>query len=107
MARYLLIESSSPWASGTTSDFYRLARDLAGQGHEVTVYLVQNGVLAARAAARESGLGEVTAQARVLADDFSLRERGIDAAALRPAVRPAPIETVADMLAEGVRAIWH
>ena len=107
MARYLLIESSSPWESGTTAEFYRLARDLAGQGHEVTLYLVQNGVLAARAGARESGLADVAAHARIVADDFSLRERGIAAALLRPSVRPGAIEAVADLLADGARAIWH
>ena len=107
MARYLLIESSSPWESGTAAEFYRLARDLAGQGHEITLFLVQNGVLAARAGAREAGLADLATRARILADDFSLRERGIAAADLRPPVRPAAIETVVDLLADGARAIWH
>jgi hypothetical protein len=107
VAQYLLIESSSPWGPGPTADFYRLARDLALQGHDVTLYLVQNGVLAARVGAREAGLADVAARVRILADDFSLRERGISAADLRPPVRPAPIETVADLLADGVRAVWH
>jgi len=107
VARYLLIESGGPWESGTTAGFYRLAQDLAGQGHEVTVYLVQNGVLAARAGAREVGLADVAAHARVFADDFSLRERGIAVRDLRASILPAGIEAVADMLADGVRAIWH
>jgi sulfur transfer complex TusBCD TusB component (DsrH family) len=105
--RYLLIESSSPWKSAETAEFYRLARDLALQGHEVTLYLVQNGVLAARAGAREAGLAEVSARVRVLADDFSMRERGISVGDLRAPVLPAGIEHVADLLAEGVRAVWH
>ena len=45
MARYLLIESSSPWESGTTVEFYRLARDLAtlvGQ-HDVPVRTLSYG----------------------------------------------------------------
>ena len=107
MERYLLIESRSPWESGATAEFYRLARDLAGQGHEVTLYLVQNGVLAARAGAREAGLADVASHARVLADDFSLRERGIAVKDLRATVKSGAIETVVDMLADGVRAIWH
>jgi len=107
MARYLLIESSSPWESGTTVEFYRLARDLAGQGHEVTLYLVQNAVLAARAGAREAGLADVATRVRILADDFSLRGRGIAAADLRPPVRPGAIDAMADLLADGARAIWH
>lgn len=107
MARYLLIESASPWASGTTAGFYRLAQDLVQEGHEVTLYLVQNGVLAARAGAREWGLAEVAARARVFADDFSLRERGIAVRDLRASILPAGIDAVADMVAGGVRTIWH
>ncbi len=107
MERYLLVESRSPWESGAAADFYRLARDLAGQGHEVTLYLVQNGVLAARAGAREAGLAEVASHARVVADDFSLRERGIAARDLRREVGPGAIDMIVDMLADGVRAVWH
>jgi sulfur transfer complex TusBCD TusB component (DsrH family) len=75
----------------------------------VTVFLVQNGVLATRAGARgahrpplaESGVC-------VLADDFSLRERGIEAGELSPGVRPASIETLVDLVVRpDTKTLWH
>jgi intracellular sulfur oxidation DsrE/DsrF family protein len=73
----------------------------------VTLFLVQNGVFPARRQA-PGGL-EALARARVevLADDFSLRERGIARDRLAAGVRAAPIETVIDRLAEGRKALWH
>jgi hypothetical protein len=107
MSRYILIQSKSPWESGDVGHFYALARELGERG-EVTFFLVQNGVMAARIGASDAGLdGILGGKVRVLADDFSLRERGIAAADLRPPVRPAAIDAVADLLADGVRAIWH
>src|SRR5260221_14544428 len=88
VARYLLIESGGPWESGTTAGFYRLAQDLAGQGHEVTGYLVQNGVLAPRAGAPEVGLADVAPHARVFPGDFSLPQRGNAVPDRRPATLP-------------------
>ena len=43
----------------------------------------------------------------VLADEFSLRERGIAAGKLTEGVRAAPLAMVVDQLAEGRKAIWH
>ena len=48
MARYVLIESRDPFESRDVPYYYGLANDLAAQGQEVTLFLVQNGVLAAR-----------------------------------------------------------
>lgn len=105
MSRYLLMASRSPWESAAGNEPYRLARDLAAAGHEVTLFLVQNGVLAARAGAHDAGLESVGA-ATVLADDFSLRERAIPSGGLRPGIRAAAIDVAADQIARGARAIW-
>jgi predicted peroxiredoxin len=43
----------------------------------------------------------------VLADEFSLRERGIAAGKLAEGVRSAPLSIVIDQLAEGRKALWH
>ena len=42
----------------------------------------------------------------VLADEFSLRERGI-AGGLTEGVASAPLDTVVDQLADGAKALWH
>jgi intracellular sulfur oxidation DsrE/DsrF family protein len=108
MASYLLIESRDPFTSGET-EFYRdLSRRLVAGGDQVTVFLVENGVLPARSGASGSGLSElVQAGVEVLADDFSLRERGIALDRLQPGVKPAAIELVIDRLAAGCKAVWH
>ena len=107
MADYLLIESRDPFeVAGTLTD-YETARELASAGESVTVYLVQNGVLPARPGARSEAFEALVASGvDVLADDFSLRERGIDATALLAGVRPVPIDHVVDRLAAGDRVIW-
>ena len=108
MAKYLLIESRDPFESKDVAYYYDLAAGLAREGNEVTLFLVQNGVLPARANARSEGLAEAAkAGVKVLADEFSLRERGIGAGGVAKGVKPAPIDTIIDALAAGGKALWH
>jgi len=108
MAKYLLIESRDPFESNDVGYFYDLAKALAADGNDVTLFLVQNGVFAARPSARSEMVNEVTAAGvTVLADEFSLRERGIRPDRLVAGVQPAPIDVVIDRLAEGCKALWH
>lgn len=105
---YLIIQSRDPFQSTEAQRCYDAAVSLASQGQKVTLFLVQNGVLAARRGAQSGPLEVLSAAGvEVLADDFSLRERGIAADRLCAGVRAAPIETVVDRLAEGRKAIWH
>jgi len=108
MAAYLLIESLDPFESRDSEHYWEMATGLAKGGDQVTVLLVQNGVLAARAGARVDGIGALTnAGVEVLAEDFALRERGIRADGLAPGVKVAPLETVLDHMAEGRKVLWH
>lgn len=108
MAKYLLIQSRDPFESNAVSYFYELAANLARQGNTVTLYLVQNGVLPARKGADAGGISQVAkAGVEVLADEFSLRERGIVSDRLVGEVKSAPLDTVVDQLAEGRKALWH
>ncbi len=108
MPRYLLIESRDPFECNNVSYFVDLASDLAKDGNEVTLFLVQNGVLPARLSARSELLrSAANAGVQVLADEFSLRERGIGANRLAPGVMPSPLDVVIDQLAEGRKALWH
>jgi len=45
---YLLIESRDPFESNDVLYYYELSKGLVEAGNEVTLFLVQNGVLAAR-----------------------------------------------------------
>jgi predicted peroxiredoxin len=106
MASYLLIESRDPFDSADTGFCRDLAMQLAGAGHKVTLFLVQNGVLPARAGARAPGFAELAqAGVEVLADEFSLRERAVER--LHPEVKASPIDVVVDRMADGSKVIWH
>jgi intracellular sulfur oxidation DsrE/DsrF family protein len=108
MPRYLLIESRDPFDSNDVHFCCGLARQLAAAKNEVTVFLVQNGVLPARSGARSDDLVKLTgAGVRVLADSFSLQERGIDERRLAAGIAAAPLDVVLDALAEGAKVIWH
>ena len=108
MTKYMLIESRDPFDSNDVAFSYELASGLAKAGHAVTLLLVQNGVLPARRGAKAEGLAAlIQAGVKVLADDFSLRERGITPARLAVGVEPAPIDVVIDHMAEGHKTLWH
>jgi hypothetical protein len=106
MNQYLLIESRDPFESNDVAYYFELARDLAASGNEVTLYLVQNGVLAARPSKKSSLLTALAgAGVSVVADDFSLAERGITR--LADGLRAQSIELVVDHLAAGHKTLWH
>ncbi len=109
MAKYLLIESRDPYEFLDVNYLYDLAGDLAKGGHQVTVFLVQNGVLPARQGAYSARLTNLAqGSVQVLADDFSLQERGIPAESLTRGVSAAPIDRIVDLLADSsTRALWH
>jgi len=106
MATYLLIESRDPFESNDVGYYYDLTRSLVDAGNEVTLFLVQNGVLAVRPSARSAALSALgKSGVKVLADDFSLKERGI--ANLIDGVKASPIDVVIDHLAAGHKTLWH
>jgi len=105
---YILIQSKSPWSSRGVTDFYGLAHQFASAGHHVTLFLVQNGVLGARREADDPGLRELaSASVRILADEFSLRERAIDKSLLVPSVSPGSMDAVVQLLAAGAKSLWN
>jgi len=107
MTDYLMIESRDPFDSSDVANFLALAEGLSKAGNKVTLFLVQNGVLPARHGARSAPLAVLAANGvEVLADDFSLGERGISTNRLLPGVKAAPLETVVDRLSGGCGALW-
>ena len=83
-----------------------MAKGLVEGGNQVTLFLVQNGVLPARPSAHSAALSALARSGvTVLADDFSLRERGI--AQLAEGVAATSIDVVVDDLAAGHKTLWH
>ncbi len=105
MEHYLLIESRDPFESNEVAYFYELSRNLADAGNTVT-FLVQNGVLAARSSAQSAALSAVCKSGvKLLADDFSLQERGITK--LADGIEAASIDVIVDHLEAGHKTLWH
>lgn len=72
----------------------------------MTFFLAQNGVLPARPSAHSGTLSALAKDGvTVLADDFSLQERGITQ--LAEGVTVSPIDVVVDHLAAGHKTLWH
>jgi predicted peroxiredoxin len=107
MSRYVFIETRDPFESRDTRFIEETAVQVKERGHEVMVFLVQNGVLAARMNAQRLGrLAE--AGVAILADDLSLRERGIKPGDLASGVQEAGIEALVDAIVqENTKALWH
>jgi sulfur relay (sulfurtransferase) complex TusBCD TusD component (DsrE family) len=109
MSHYVFIESRDPFESRDTRFVEETATALKRRGHEVTVFLLQNGVLASRQNARDNSLARmVAAGVSLLVDDFSLCERGIQPADLRPGIKRSGMEQLVDALVqENTKAVWH
>ena len=108
MNSYVLIGSEDPFSASPGGGVHGLASSLADNGDDVTVYLVQNGVLACRASSSAAGdIAALAERADVLADDFSLRERGIAAGDVVAGVRVTGIDALVDAVTEeDRRVLW-
>ncbi len=106
MGSYLIIESRDPFGSADAD--YGAATALADHGDDVTVYLVQNGVLATREASTAAGaIGQLAGKVSLLADDFSLRERGITDDEIVDGVSVSSMDALVDLIADdGRKVIW-
>jgi predicted peroxiredoxin len=109
MTNYVFIESRDPFESKDTQFVEETAAALKQLGNQVTVFLVQNGVLACRRKADDPYLAKlVKAGVTVLADDFSLYERGIRSEELVHEVRISSIEFLVEALVQvKTKAVWH
>lgn len=108
MANYLFIESRDPFTDRTLRDHLQLMEELAVDKHQVDLYLVQDAVLLGR---RDVGTGELETLAergvRVHADDFSLLQRGVDEAEIKPFCSVSPISRVVEALELEYKVIWN
>jgi predicted peroxiredoxin len=108
MSQYLFIDSRDAFESRDTEFVVATTGALRREGNDVTLFLVSNGVMAARRNARERYLSAIAAAGvTILADEFSLVERGIRGDELHAAIRTSDIDAIVDMLASGAKVIWH
>ena len=107
MTNYVLIESRDPFESRDTEFVEQTALAIKERGNPVTVFLVQNGVFAGRN--NNSGLRRLAeAGVILLADDLSLRERGITTEELTQGIQASGIDRLVDAITQAnTKAIWH
>lgn len=109
MSDYVFIESRDPFESRDIQFVVETAMVLRQRGHAVTVFLIQNGALAARRNASGSALPRLAqAGVQVLADDFSLLERGVMKMELGTHIQESNIDKLVDLIVQsGVKTVWH
>ncbi|MTI13165.1 DsrE family protein [Sansalvadorimonas verongulae] len=107
MSNFTFILSQGPFHSRFPFT-NKMVKQLKAQGHRVTVFLVQNGTLSARDSPAGAPLKELaSAGVEILADDFSLQERGIVQGEIPGHISVASLERVVDDLAAGHKVIWQ
>jgi len=110
LATYVLIESRDPFEYGDSRYMYHMASDLARKGSDVILFLIQNGVLTTRSGVKNNPLSELSSSSgvRVLADEFSLRERGISRSGLVDGVAVSDVDSLVDFLVQAdTKIVWH
>ena len=109
MINYLFIETREPFESNDVRFVVETAAALKQRDNEVTIFLIQKAVLACRQKATGTELRELPKSGiRLIADEFSLHERGILIDELLPGIHISNIDSVVDIIArENTRVIWH
>jgi hypothetical protein len=108
MDPYLLIESQSSFEFRDCENFFQLAVDLSTAGHKVVYYLVENGVFSARKSTQSVYIEKlVAAGIEVLADKFSLQERGVLSGSLVDGVQNGQPDQVIEYMIHPYKVIWH
>lgn len=105
MAKYLFIETRDPFEHRDVKQTWNLAAELANNGDDVVMFLVQNAVLATRKGAQIDTLND--SSVKVVADDLSLAERAIKPDMLRDGITTAGADELTDYIMEdGRKPIW-
>jgi sulfur relay (sulfurtransferase) DsrF/TusC family protein len=110
MSEYLLIESRDDFEFADVAYFYDLAGGLAKEGHEVTLFLVQNGVLPARPSAHSQRLARLAEQGVAVLPIYYVEEdaaeRGLEESGLIDAAEPVSRANLAQFVA-GYDRVFH
>ena len=108
MTHYLILESRDPYDFTDWSNMQQVITDLKRGGHEVTLFLLQNGVLPARKGTPfENYFTEIHALGiTTFADFFALQERGIQE--LSNYVEKSNLDHLIQLcLTPNTKSIWH
>jgi sulfur relay (sulfurtransferase) complex TusBCD TusD component (DsrE family) len=108
VAKYLLVDNRDLHEHARGKYLLNVASGLKNKGHEVTLFLVENGVLAAGS---DSAIGKsLTALSKggikILAEDASLKRRGIER--VGEGITVSNMDELADLIINQIeRVIWY
>lgn len=108
MTHYLILESRDPYDSADWVAMQEMVIDLKKNGHDVTLFLLQNGVLPARkdTAFEKHFTGLKALGVNILADFFALQERGIQDVVM--SVEKGSLDRLIQLCLEpNTKTIWH
>ena len=108
MSRYLIVDSRDIQEYTGGAYIMNLTGKLRQKKHDVTLFLIENGVLAARKGSRSAAkLGELSkGGTKVLAEDISCKARGV--AVLADGVASGTMDQLADLIVDGSdKVIWY
>ncbi|MEL6400009.1 MAG: DsrE family protein [Cyanobacteria bacterium J06626_4] len=108
MTHYLILESRDPFDSADWKTMQEMIISLKKSGHDVTLFLLQNGVLIARKGTSfESHFFNLKALGiNILADFFALQERGIQNMVM--GVEQSHLDRLIQLcLTPNTKTIWH
>jgi sulfur relay (sulfurtransferase) complex TusBCD TusD component (DsrE family) len=108
MARYLIVDSRDLTEYTNGRYIQKVAGKLKEDGNDVTLFLIENGVIAARKGGEiGKNLTDLSKRgAKIMADDISCKARGV--AQLAEGVTQSNVDQLADLIAEGSdKVIWY
>lgn len=108
MTHYLILESKDPYDSADWANMQKIVIYLKNNGNDVTLFLLQNGVLPARrGTSHEKHFAHLKElKINILADFFALQERGIQDISV--SVEKSNLDRLIELcLMFNTKTIWH
>jgi sulfur relay (sulfurtransferase) complex TusBCD TusD component (DsrE family) len=107
MNQFLIVETRDPLEHPDVERTARLAAGLQAEGCGTTIFLTENGVIAARAGVAPFMAALGSDGVTVAVDRVALAERGMAEADIAAGMEAAGVERVVDALLAGARTIWR
>jgi len=108
MSDFFIIQSREPFTDNRTKSDYELVHHLVAAGNNVTMMLVQNGVLPVRRGSITKEFDALCYQhINILVDQFSLRQREIEVSELKAGILVSDIDAAIKAMIAGHKVIWH
>ena len=107
MNQFLIVETRDPVEHPDVARIARLASGLRAEGCSTTIFLTENGVIAARPGVAPFLAALASDGVTIAVDRIALAERGMAEADIAPVMELGGVDCVVDALLAGARTIWR